>query len=111
MDIEKSREYYIAKHREMWTWLSENPDKGKRDWPGWKKQDRREENDCFLCGYVATLPNDDCYFCPIDWGITTWCMDEMPNDSYYVLYENAKTNAHRALYAKIIANLPEKDDI
>lgn len=26
---------YKKLHKELWTWLAENTDKGKLDWPGW----------------------------------------------------------------------------
>lgn len=40
-------------HKELWVWLSKNPDKSKIDWPGWKKL-REEEFHygialCFAC--------------------------------------------------------------
>ena len=109
--MKELRKSYIAKHREMWNWLANNPDKGKASWPGWSKTSLEKINHCFLCGYVQKVPHGDCSNCPLDWGITTMCVERHPGDSYYYLYQEATTPTDRAKYAKIIANLPERDNI
>lgn len=106
----KTKEYYIKKHREMWNWLAENPDKEKASWPGWESN-WYAENNCFLCGYVCKLENTSCKNCPLEWGITEECCDTLPVSSYYILYEGALSLKIKAEYAKIIANLPEKKEI
>lgn len=47
-------EYEMAKqcHRELWTWLANNPDKVKRDWPGWGNVTTiygHIKSNCFAC--------------------------------------------------------------
>lgn len=56
------RKYCIKKHREMWNWLADNPDKHKEDWPGWEERSNDlfsaiEKNHCFLCGYISGPPS------------------------------------------------------
>ena len=105
----KTKEDYIAKHKELWNWLSENPDKTKEDWPGWKINEHMDNN-CFLCGYVDMVVGGGCFDCPISWGRTEMCTDDYPKLSYYLLYEGALKLKDKATYAKIIANLPEKTE-
>jgi hypothetical protein len=33
----------------LWDWLAKNPDMDKEDWPGWKKENKEVENNCFAC--------------------------------------------------------------
>ena len=110
MDLKELKKYCIDNHREMWNWLAENPDKDKVSWPGWSETSLEKINHCFLCGYVQQIPHGDCPNCPLNWGITTICVERHPEKSYYYLYQEAETHKDRTKYAKIIANLPEKDD-
>ena len=109
MDSEELRKYCIDNHRKMWHWLSENPKKEKKDWPGWEHH-KKEDGYCFLCGYISADPDKDCHSCPIDWVVTDMCSTVYPKKSYYQLYLNAITHKAKTKYAEIIANLPEKDD-
>ena len=114
MNTKELRKYCIDNHRKMWHWLAENPDKKKKDWPGWKDYNNDPPLDeiayCFLCCYKFQTKGS-CYDCPLDWGITDMCMYvNDPSMSYYELYSNAITTTDKSKYAKIIANLPEKDD-
>ena len=65
-------------HKELWTWLAENPGKTKREWPKWSSVNfwgveyagEKIIDGCFAC--QATSDNSkprNCDFCPIDWGI------------------------------------------
>lgn len=105
------RKSYIAKHREIWNWLADNPSKEKKDWPGWEEYvgSKIEINYCFLCDYVNFAKGGMCSFCPLDWGITKKCMQIKPELSYYLLYSDAPDLVLKSKYAEIIANLPEKD--
>jgi hypothetical protein len=106
----KTKEYYIKKHREMWNWLAENPNKKKEHWPGWELIGYIENN-CFLCGYIFQSGDGLCKNCPLDWVITETCMGRGSEMSYYRSYELATILRQRSGYAKIIANLPEKKEI
>ena len=115
MNTKELRKYCIDNHRKMWHWLAENPNKNKKDWPGWKKYNidpsPKEMKYCFLCGYISHTEKDKgCYHCPLDWYITDMCMSRYPEESYYLSYCDAITLKAKTKYAKIIANLPEKDD-
>lgn len=108
MELKKLRKDYIAKHREIWNWLSENPDKEKMHWPGWSIYES-VPNNCFLCGYADATAEMSCHNCPIDWRRTEHCMDREPVLSYYLLYDEATTLKDKTKYAEIIASLPEKN--
>ena len=114
MDLEELRKYCIDNHRKMWHWLAENPKKGKKDWPGWEHHNDsiflKEDSYCFLCGYISADPDKDCHNCPMDWGITDKCMNAYQKISYYTSYCDAIKLKAKTKYAKIIAELPEKDD-
>ena len=114
MDLKELRKYCIDNHRKMWHWLSDNPDKVKKDWPGWEKYDidpsPKEMEYCFLCCYISHTEDMSCNDCPLDWVITDMCEGTYPETSYYVSYYDAITLKAKTKYAKIIANLPEKDD-
>lgn len=38
-------------HKALWNWLADNPNKDKRDWPGWEQFCATD--DCFACEYVG----------------------------------------------------------
>ena len=107
MNTEELRKYYIDNHRKMWNWLADNPDKNKKDWPGWKKHDY-VTNNCFICGYCEEYSKDCdmryidkfCDLCPLDWEITNDC----GLSSYYNKWNRGE---NRARMARKIANLKE----
>ena len=56
----------IMGHMELWNWLSENPEKGKSDWPGWNYNGgkyRWVDNDCFMC--EINFSHSNCDGCPL----------------------------------------------
>ena len=121
MKLEQLRKFCIKNHRIMWNWLADNPDKNKEDWPGWEMNyddlfSGGEQNFCFLCGYVSNTPEGECFNCPLDWGVSETCVpNSAPNntepESYFELYCDAKTEKETSKYARIIANLPEIQEI
>ena len=110
MELNELKKAYISKHREIWNWLAENPDKEKMHWPGWENN-KRVSNNCFLCGYSDATGHEGGCNCPLDWGRTKSCMDREHELSYYLLYNEAFSLEDRAKYAEIIANLPEKNPL
>lgn len=59
-------------HKELWTWLSENPECEKRDWPGWAQFRRKpsEENGLTDNGAYWELHNNitsinECFCCAL----------------------------------------------
>lgn len=67
----------VAYHRQLWDWLSKNPDKKKKDWPGWEliKRDYPEAYAttsiqsvrCFACLVTCEMMNNSCYLCILEW--------------------------------------------
>lgn len=67
--------FNLTRHKELWTWLSENPGKEKYDWPGWKEFDSVKvaaDCYCFAC-YYNTEAEVHCNQCPLDWGESIDC--------------------------------------
>lgn len=97
-------------HKELWNWLSENPDKEKADWPGWKHNGGQyySRADCFCCDYARpiTIPGD--YYCPLCTscnGTIGWCLDGL-----YYQWDEAE-GAERAELARQIRDLPLRKDM
>lgn len=69
-DIRVANKFSLSKHRDMWLWLSENPNRKKEDWIGWANSDFSDRvNHCFACGYtIRKCGEADCKFCPLDFG-------------------------------------------
>lgn len=116
MNLEELKKYCIDNHRKMWNWLADNPYSNKCHWPGWENHNddifKKDENKyCHLCGYISCAIDQNCFNCPLDWGIADMCMDKYPKKSCYIRYIEALTLKSKSKYAKEIANLPEKDDI
>lgn len=119
-------------HKDMWTWLSKNPNKQKEDWPEWEETNERKSDSntsygvykgdsipylCFACywacgdnrGYVGDDAHNkrDCTKCPIEW------LSEDPYDSndcvctedysYYVMWQDAEEDKDAIKYASLIA--------
>ena len=111
-------------HREMWTWLSEHPGAGKKDWPGWEDRERPDQNiielgrqcECFACGYSgmkAGILGDRglCLHCPMTWAGkhpsksgNENCLDKGSQFNAWIKEEN---RVHKT--ALRIANMPWKD--
>ena len=118
-----------AKHKELWLWLVENPDKQKYDWPGWKLC---AEGDipvqyCYACDFASHMSMNAkpakgsqeqrqrvlCLkHCPLDWGSGCTCLCARgydPDPGLYELWGYAFPDEElRSYYARQIANLPLK---
>lgn len=66
------KKYLRKKHRELWTWLSKNPTKNKKEWPGWNEvkeelgltsKELIDNAYCFAC----MACNRICSKCPCAW--------------------------------------------
>ena len=71
-------------HKEIWTWLADNPDKGSDDWPRWEKKGgdvQNVKNDCFACEINKMRGGEECKRCPI-----TWEGPKCTNDPDYMLW-------------------------
>jgi len=90
------------KHRELWSWLVDNPTQFKQEWIGWKDYpDRDEWNYCFAC----KASGGNCNNCPLDWHGFSDCKKF---DSYFLLLVQKQHPDIRVEYAEIIRDLPLK---
>jgi hypothetical protein len=100
-------------HKEMWIWLSENPDKCKFDWPKWDEVDSakvvRDNCYCFACFELEITGMKNCkQYCPINWtegneDITS-CVSY--GSLYNDLYSDSVSDEERSERCLKIANLP-----
>ena len=97
-------------HKEMWTWLAENPKMDKDDWPEWEWNGGgigSIMNLCFACEYLCAA----CSSCPLIWpkvrGEGRVCHSGGLYEKW-VTGENAET---RTSLARQIANLPVKEGV
>jgi len=96
-----------AKHREMWDWLSRNPQHDKQDWPGFAGIVPNVPFWCFACEYTQRqnygLPL--CTECPIRWDAnaanTEYICEYNMKSAYYIykhtILPSEKTNAARLI--------------
>lgn len=111
------------KHVKLWLWLYDNPDKDKRDWPGWDNCGH-VQGLCFACEYAYikrmgdNYKHNSCYYCPFK------IMDEKFTNSIsssdsrnclkskFIAWEVSEgNNKLRRKLAMDIAMLELKDDI
>jgi len=92
----------LRKTIQLWEWLADHPHCGKREWPEWEEE---VENDCFLCGYAASLVDHDCYHCracPVDWGNYRHCYDD---GAPYDRWSNPDSDEDKVQAARDLVNL------
>jgi len=76
----KTKEDALLHCFDLWLWLALNPEKGKRDWPGFELNGgylETPEEFCPCCEYMAEA-NLDCKDCIIKWSTdhtdkSKWC--------------------------------------
>ncbi len=107
-----TREETIKLHRALWRWLSENPMKQKRDWPGWELFPDIPCN-CFLCVYTGRGAYPNCSICPVEFkanehikGTIGYCLGGL-----YAEWDLAKLPEERSRIAALIRDLPERKHI
>ena len=108
-----TREEAIRLHRELWTWLADNPEENKVNWPGWAQYGEARA-DCFCCEYANQIDPDvsSCSDCPIEWPNSNECSLEPCNVSgglYRKWLESAGSSKLASSLALQIANLPERE--
>lgn len=95
-------------HKELWDWLSKNPDDGILDWHGWQTGRRY---DSFCCEYVGDLGfNARCEKCPVDCTKQDYIGDDCFNGLFEKFF-HAKTKDDRKKYAEQIRDLPVKEGV
>jgi hypothetical protein len=84
-----SRSKALSLTHKLWSWLAENPERQKEDWPGWQKLPNFE-NLCPLCEFVKSKPSTifsvDCDHCPL---LSFW-QKNWKSDSTYPFGANFK---------------------
>ena len=108
-----TKEETIEKHRELWDWLSKNPDKWKFDWPKWSKNGGEVErllNYCFACEYAGQIKEEGniCFYCPLDWPGVNCILGIREERGLYRDYREEKNPYKRKKLAEQIRDLPEK---
>jgi len=120
-----TKEEAIRLHRELWDWLSKNPDKHKGEWPGWEYNGGCNEaawQDCFCCEFANDVTDEDgcvckdCESCPLVWPITGVCCEpeEYDGEDEGLFTQWARSDAdskERTALAEQIRDLPVREDI
>lgn len=106
-----SKKQAIKDFRALWRWLSDNPEKGKEDWPEWEGNGGTVIEDfwsCPLCRYALNKCSgyvyERCKLCLIEWDFKTCCS----NGALFSRWKKTKTLKTRAKLAKQISELPKK---
>jgi len=103
------KEMALKLHRELWTWLAENPTKEKIDWPKWEDNsgDIRVGNNFCICCEMSY----SCGTCLLEWPHRTCDFEdesgEMGLFSEWVLQSGFGNLKRKSEIAMQIANLPE----
>ena len=115
-------------HKALWSWLADNPDASKEDWPGWEGVEDTPAQLCYACQYTHDLRSweiftqrgkpipdldfsvVDCARCPLIWGdskkFKPSCM------SFYADWLSACLPAGaRAIAARRIAEAPVRSGV
>jgi len=116
MNEELTKEEALKIHKALWTWLSENPDRLKREWPEWELNGGEIiwcTNSCPACEYNDQNFGEYCGLkCIIAWPAgysCQWIDDVGLSNSSYEIYNQwyySEDPAVRASLAAQIANLP-----
>lgn len=97
----------IINHRHMWGWLSENPEKDKRDYMGLFHPGETIQGSCFLCQYAKEHHPWSCKKdCLLIWPGENCQSEESPFNQW----EHAAFTPRRAELARQIRDLPEREE-
>ena len=98
--------------KELWSWLRDNPNEGKLNWPKWGKY-TNVENHCFACefDFLQNKKNDyanfvTCHFCPLK-GL--WDDDCTKSGSPYMEWCDTNEVKIKQKNAGIIADFCDKE--
>ena len=102
-----TREEALENHRKMWNWIADETEFQKRKVyvNEYLFKDKNNPikllNGDYLCEYTKV----NCYKCPIDWNDKEFCCKK---DTSYDKWCECNTWEGAEMYAREIANLPEK---
>ena len=95
-------------HKNLWDWLSKNPDKEKDDWSGWEFNGgsfSKVSAGCFACQYQDEMielgPCEET--CPLIWPTS-------PCEEFYD-WDSERNHAERKRLAGIIRDLPVREGV
>jgi hypothetical protein len=71
---EEKKPFNHTGHKELWQWLSEDPNRKKEDWPGFNS-DQQVFNHCFACDYIVKNDLGCESNCPLIWPDNKRCYD------------------------------------
>ena len=93
-------------HKNLWDWLTKNPEKEKCHWPGWDDIDYPILDRCFACEAalrLAPVGYYKCHDCPLIWPNGDLC--NYPGGSLYNCWIDSKGDLEqRSRFAKKIAD-------
>ena len=104
----ETRVFNHTAHKELWTWLSENPEMDKDDWHGWEVNGGEYDKVyrlCFACEFTIDV---SCYSCPLIWP-SGCCIDY--SGLYKAWVEERINLEERTSLAIKIANLPVRNGV
>jgi len=111
--VSEEKVFNHTAHVALWDWLSNNPDKQKCHWPGWKSNDGDHDcviEDCFACDYDPICPTG--YFtedgCPLIWPQKSSCWN---GSTLYHRYLEAKLILTKKKIAAQIRDLPIREGV
>lgn len=126
-NLNLSKEETITLHRKMWAWIADET--LKRNKPVPKEEYFSEHNigdddipfnQCYCCDFTLSSPKRDlewvnCMACPLIWGKTetSTCIileKDKRSGAYYRWYTEKRSPKISSYLARIIANLPERED-
>lgn len=101
----------VALHRRLWNWIADETERqqrkvGKVEYPLFKH--RIINAGCFCCEFVIVENHETCDYCPIMWKFGSCQFGG--ERSEYRKWLNAKTWQEAAHWARIIAQLPERNE-
>lgn len=111
--MELTKDEAVRLHRELWDWLSKNPNEDKEDWPGWKDFDEdkvRANIHCFACAFTG---NNPCRECLLVWPGMDCCSGEERGDNrgIYSIWGREANFDERTRFAEQIRDLPVRDEL
>lgn len=99
----------VALHRRLWNWLAAETKRQQRKVGKWEYPLFKHlgiESDCWCCEYIASKSpygEFECLECPLDWGEAICALGAFSE------WENAETWQEAAHWARVIAELPERE--
>ncbi len=109
----------IANYRKMWNWIADETLKQERKVEELEYFDAHgientPYNHCYCCEYDHNQSDTDCSNCPINWGGEYGGCEDRDEScdgrGFYVLWEDETNYVIAAGIARLIAELPERED-